>query len=94
MLSANEDLFYQAKPLYQDALKKSKYTHDLKFEEEMREEGQKGKGRKRQIIWWNPPYSMNVKTNIGARFLSTNLPPVLGRISHVNGLELSRNLVI
>ena len=71
MLSANKDLFDQAKPLYQDALKRSKYSHDLKFEEEVetREEGKKRR-RKRQIIWWNPPYSMNVKTNIGARFLA------------------------
>ena len=62
ILSANKDLFDQAKPLYQDALKKSKYSHDLKFEEEVeaRKDGQKK----------NPPYSMNVKTNIGARFLS------------------------
>ena len=71
MLSANKDLFDQAKPLYQDALKKSKYSHDLKFGEEVetRDEGQKNK-RKRKIIYWNPPYSMNVKTNIGARFLA------------------------
>ena len=25
--------------------------------------------RKRKIIWFNPPYSMNVKTNIGKIFL-------------------------
>ena len=69
MLSANGDLFDQAKPLYQDALKRSKHNHDLKFEEV--EEGQrKRRRRKRQIIWWNPPFSMNVKTNIGARFLA------------------------
>ena len=47
ILSANKDLFDQAKPLYQDALKKSKYSHDLKFEEEVeaREDGQKRRGR-------------------------------------------------
>ena len=33
-LSANSDLFNQAKPLYQDALKRSKYDHNLKFKEE------------------------------------------------------------
>ena len=26
--------------------------------------------RKRKIIWFNPPYSMNVKTNIGKKFLN------------------------
>ena len=72
-LSANNDLFNQAKPLYQDALRRSKHDHDLKFNEEVveEEEGQRNKRRrKRQIIWWNPPYSMNVKTNIGAKFLA------------------------
>ena len=70
-LSANGDLFDQAKPLYQDALKRSKHDQDLKFEEEVVEEEQGNKRRrKRQIIWWNPPYSMNVKTSIGARFLA------------------------
>ena len=40
-------------------------------EEELVEQGQRNKRRrKRQIIWWNPPFSMNVKTNIGARFLA------------------------
>ena len=70
-LSANGDLFNQAKPLYQDALKRSKHNHDLKFEEEVADQGQRKKRRRnRQIIWWNPPFSMNVKTNIGAKFLA------------------------
>ena len=34
------------------------------------EEGRNKRRRKRQIIWWNPPYSKNVKTNIGAKFLA------------------------
>ena len=56
MLSANGDLFDQAKPLYQDALKKSKHEHDLKFNEEepVVEEGQRKK-RRREVIYWNPP---------------------------------------
>ena len=69
-LSANNDLFNQAKPLYQDALRRSKHDHDLKFNEEVVEEGRSKRRRKRQIIWWNPPFSMNVKTNIGAKFLA------------------------
>ena len=72
-LSANSDLFNQAKPLYQDALKRSKYDHNLEFKEEevAEEEGQRNRRRrKRQIIWWNPPFSMNVKTNVGAKFLA------------------------
>ena len=69
-LSANSDLFNQAKPLYQDALRRSKHDHDLKFNEEVVEEGRSKRRRKRQIIWWNPPFSINVKTNVGAKFLA------------------------
>ena len=28
------------------------------------------KQRKRKIIWYNPPYSANIKTNIGKTFLN------------------------
>jgi len=28
------------------------------------------RSRKRQIIWFNPPFSMNVKTNVAKRFLT------------------------
>ena len=28
------------------------------------------KNRKREIIWFNPPYSFNVLTNVGKRFFS------------------------
>ena len=46
-LSANSDLFNQAKPLYQDALKRSKYDHNLEFkEEEVAEQGQRKKRRR------------------------------------------------
>ena len=72
MLSSDEGLFNQATPLYQDALRRSKYDQELKFSmEPVVEEGQRRKvGRKRQVIWWNPPFSINVKTNIGGRFLA------------------------
>ena len=76
MLSSDEGLFNQAAPLYQDALRRSKYEHELKFirepvvEEQEGEQSNKKVGRKRQIIYWNPPYSKNVKTNIGGKFLA------------------------
>ena len=95
MLSSNEGLFDQVAPMYQDALKKSKYEHDLKFSEEpVLEEGQRGKKRRREVIWWNPPYSMNVKTNIGAQFLaliSRCFPKdgPLGKIFNRNNLKIS-----
>ena len=39
------------------------------------------KYRKRNIIWFNPPYSMNVQTNIGREFLNLvgkHFPKIIG----------------
>ena len=97
MLSSNSGLFDQAAPTYQDALRRSKHKHQLKFSEEetsVEEQGKKKKKRKRDIIYFNPPFSMNVKTNIGGQFLALidkcfpkNRP--LGKIFNRSTLKLS-----
>ena len=64
-ISCDAEEFEKAKPMYEDALKKSGYTTNLKYEPTT----QKRNNRKRKTIWFNPPYSENVKTNIGKEFL-------------------------
>ena len=51
------------------ALDKSGYKHKLKYQANINTANNK-KQRKRNIIWFNPPYSKNVKTNIGKIFLN------------------------
>ena len=74
MLSSNKGLFDQAAPTYQDALVRSKHDHQLAFKEEeeptLDRPSKTKRSRKREIIWWNPPFSINVKTNIGGKFLA------------------------
>ena len=65
-LSCNEGEFNQAKPLYESALKSSGFNYSMKFEAPV--ENAK-RNRNRKVIWFNPPYSLNVKTNIGKVFL-------------------------
>ena len=67
-LSANEDVFNQAIPQYQEALQKCGYDYKLKFNPPIPNQ-QKKNHRKRKITWFNPPYSKHVKTNIGKKFL-------------------------
>ena len=67
-ISANEDIFKNAAPPYQAALEKSGYKHKLKFEPPPQEKTKK-RFRKKEILWFNPPFSLNVKTNIGKEFL-------------------------
>ena len=69
--SSNIDVFSRSIKIYNDALPESIFKETLKFvipAPKNNDENQKRK-RKRNIIWFNPPYSKNVKTNIGKTFL-------------------------
>ena len=74
-ISSSEKLFNENKKEYEDALKNSGYNTKLKMnkinpEIQMNQKQNKTKRkRNRKIIWYNPPYNMNLKTNIGKTFL-------------------------
>jgi len=90
--SSNEEIFNSSKKEYEDALKQSGYKDfDLKYNPEKTAPKQ---NRKRKIIWFNPPFSKNVSTNIGKKFLnliSKHFPPQnkLHKIFNRNTLKLS-----
>ena len=67
---SNECIFNQSIPYYENALKKSRYNVSLKQTpvQNRDENNQRREQRKRKIIWINPPYSLNVKTNVGKLF--------------------------
>ena len=67
-ISANEEIFKEAAPTYQDALKSSGYNYQLEFNP-INQHSSKNRCRSRKITWFNPPFSANVKTNVGAKFL-------------------------
>ena len=52
-------------------MKKCGYDNKLKFEkpEQQPKTNQKNK-RKRNLIWYNPPFSNSVKTNNGRKFIN------------------------
>ena len=66
-ISANEEIFDAAIPLYQAELDRNEYKHKLKFDPSANTN--KEKKRTRNRVYFNPPYSINVKTSIGAKFL-------------------------
>ena len=66
-ISSDAAAFNDAAPMYQEALKASGYNQQLKFTES--ENPPKQRSRHRKIIWYNPPYSKSVTTNIGKLFL-------------------------
>ena len=65
-ISSSKEIFEAAVPLYQNALEKAGYSHKLEFAEIIPEPKRK---RKKKEIWFNPPFNMNVKTNVGRKFL-------------------------
>ena len=65
-LSCNEEEFNKAKPPYKNALKGSGYTKSLKYTKPYENTNS---NRNRKILWFNPPFSHNVKTNIGKIFI-------------------------
>ena len=65
-LSFNEDEFEKAKPLHENALKESGYKAEMKHETS---KNINIRNRHRKIIWFNPPFSQSLKTNIGKIFL-------------------------
>ena len=55
---------------YQETLKKSDYKADLKYADKGQDTIQGSKRRrKRKVIYFQPPFSLNVKTSLGKKFL-------------------------
>ena len=73
-ISSSKELFDKAKPHYESALKQSGHDEKLTYTERKKPATHTAqnsrKNRQRNIIWFNPPYSMNVQTNIGREFLN------------------------
>ena len=65
-ISSSEAVFDQSKGHYQEALRKSGHNHELRYNPQQR---RRGRNRARKVIWYNPPFSKTVKTNIGRKFL-------------------------
>ena len=63
-------MFKSVSPIYQEALKNAGYNYELKFKpENSYNQTTQDKNLKRNILWFNPPYSQGVRTNVGAKFL-------------------------
>ena len=65
-MNINENEFNKAKHLDESARKSSGFNYSMKFEAPVENAR---RNRNRKVIWFNPPYSLNVKTNMGKVFL-------------------------
>ena len=66
-LSNNNESFNNIKQTYQNSLNSANYKHKLTYEQPVIRKNNK---RKRDIIYFNPPFNLNVATKIGKQFLN------------------------
>ena len=93
-LSCDQKAFAEASPSYQEALNSSGFHHKLEFQADNHTHIRSKRSRKRNITWFNPPYSKTVKTNVGKAFLNLldkHFPPEhrLRKIFNRNTVKMS-----
>ena len=92
-LSSNKKVFNQSVPLYQEALDKSGYKHQLTFQKTSTNDTQT-RQRKRNILWFNPLFSKSAVTKIGktfVRLIDKHFPPhhKLHKLFNRNNVKIS-----
>ena len=67
-ISSSEEVFNEAKTVYQQALGEAGYDKELTYDSDQKMASRPTRKRRRRVVWYNPPYSKNVATNIGKEF--------------------------
>ena len=91
--SSSAEIFEQSKLDYEEALKKCGYKAKLQYIQPNLQQNNTRR-RTRKIIWFNPSFSLNVKTNVAKMFLQlidTHFPPAnkLHKIFNRNIVKVS-----
>ena len=68
--SSNADIFNNTKLEYEEALKKCGHTTKLTYTPPNHEQNNVRRKRQRKIIWFNPPFNLDVSTNVAKIFLN------------------------
>ena len=89
--SSGPNEFNEAAQVYSTALKSSGYKENIGYR---KIKAKRKNSRKRNIQWYNPPYSVNVATNVGKRFfqlIDKHFPPHhrLHKIINRNCIKMS-----
>ena len=69
--SSTQENFLKVKSDYESIMEKCGYKEKLHYKNsEQKSQNTSKRKRKRNIIWYNPPFSNSVKTNIGRKFIN------------------------
>jgi len=93
-ISSNQNIFNDFTETYQQALNESEYNYKLNYQPTNNNLTNNKRKRSREIIWFNPPYSQSVKTDVARQFLriiKTEFPKEhqLNKIFNVNKIKVS-----
>ena len=94
-ISSDKQIFDKVKPTYEKALNEAGHNTTLNYQPNCNSQNSiEQRNRKRNITWFNPPYSKHVSTNIGNKFLSLvkkHFPKEheLNKICNKNTLKIS-----
>ena len=67
---SDKNVFNNFEELFNNTLSNTGFDHKIKFQPLTENKGRtRDKNRGRKTVWFNPPYSCNVATNIGKKFL-------------------------
>ena len=66
--SYNEDIFHKSPLFYNSILQDFGFNENIKYCPEELVSSRRRKNRSRNIIWYKPPFSKNIKTNIAKHF--------------------------
>ena len=92
--SSNREIFERSKQEFEEALKNDGYRVNLEYRDRDESRTQGRRNRPRKILWFNPPYNMEVVNNLGKEFfklLKRNFPSgsQLHKIFNKNCVKLS-----
>ena len=66
---SSKTIFQESKEIYQKALEKSRYWQTLKYHPANQNVSNSKQNRKQNVTWFNPRFSVNVKTKVKNYFL-------------------------
>ena len=93
--SSNADIFNNNKLEYEEALKRCGHTAKLTYTPPNHEQNNVRRKWQRKIIWYNPPFNLDVSTNVAKIFLNLIekhfplLPCKLHKIFNKNAVKVS-----
>ena len=68
LTTISKEVFNEAKSDYEGALGDAGYSEQLAYDNDNHSKLHSTRKRRRRIVWYNPPYSKSVATNIGQEF--------------------------